>query len=297
MSLGIEAVDSIGQGFHVAQLFHDTYDAVDTLARFFQRGLALNEFCLWVVSEPISIDRATTALKEAVGDLGEFVDSRQLQVIGADDWYPKGAPFNALESLRLLFEKRNSSIQRGFDGIRLGQNLPWLDLEQWADFLTYEQITRRLIPAQKITMVCCYDLSRLGVPEVVDIVNSHSHVLCERRSTWELIENPTPRQQRSIRGTGYQSLGRLMGLSRERVRQLVVGKRTTSRKSSREAGAVAPPPLLRMGQAASRLGVSTTTLKRWTEDGVLPAYRIGKRGDRRFQVADIDSFAAQRLTG
>ena len=44
-------------------------------------------------------------------------------------------------------------------------------------------------------------------------------------------------------------------------------------------------PLLRPGQVANVLGVTTKTLRRWSEAGKLPAYFVG--GHRRYRRSDV----------
>jgi excisionase family DNA binding protein len=51
--------------------------------------------------------------------------------------------------------------------------------------------------------------------------------------------------------------------------------------------------LLNARQVARILNVHVNTVRRWNDRGILKAYRIGPRGDRRFNKADIDMF----LTG
>jgi excisionase family DNA binding protein len=46
--------------------------------------------------------------------------------------------------------------------------------------------------------------------------------------------------------------------------------------------------LLRVSEAAQLLYVHTNTRRRWTEQGIIRAYRIGPRGDRRFKVEDVN---------
>ena len=47
---------------------------------------------------------------------------------------------------------------------------------------------------------------------------------------------------------------------------------------------------LRASQAAIRLGVSTSIIRQWADDGVFPnAYRIGSRGDLRIPPADVEA--------
>ncbi len=48
--------------------------------------------------------------------------------------------------------------------------------------------------------------------------------------------------------------------------------------------------LLTAGEAASLLHVHINTVRRWSNLGVLPSFRIGPRGDRRFRKKDILTF-------
>ena len=41
---------------------------------------------------------------------------------------------------------------------------------------------------------------------------------------------------------------------------------------------------------AGLLSVDINTVRRWTNNGILKAYRIGPRGDRRFRQKDIALF-------
>ena len=50
--------------------------------------------------------------------------------------------------------------------------------------------------------------------------------------------------------------------------------------------------LLTARQVARLLNVHVNTVRRWNDRGILKAYRIGPRGDRRFNKTDIDMFLA-----
>ena len=52
-------------------------------------------------------------------------------------------------------------------------------------------------------------------------------------------------------------------------------------------------PLLTVEEASSVLHVHSNTLRRWSDSGIIKAYRIGVRGDRRFRQDDIVRFLAQ----
>lgn len=51
-----------------------------------------------------------------------------------------------------------------------------------------------------------------------------------------------------------------------------------------------PPRLLRVTEVAHLLHVHPNTVRLWTKIGVLKAYRVGRRREYRFNVADVETF-------
>ena len=52
--------------------------------------------------------------------------------------------------------------------------------------------------------------------------------------------------------------------------------------------------MLTVSDVASLLNVHINTIRRWSNQGILKAYRIGSRGDRRFQQEDIANFLLEQ---
>ncbi len=52
--------------------------------------------------------------------------------------------------------------------------------------------------------------------------------------------------------------------------------------------------MLTARELARLLNVHINTVRRWNERGVLKAYRIGPRGDRRFSREDVALFLAEK---
>jgi excisionase family DNA binding protein len=53
------------------------------------------------------------------------------------------------------------------------------------------------------------------------------------------------------------------------------------------------PPMLTVREVARLLNVHANTARRWADKGILRAYRISGRGDRRFKWEDIDRFLVE----
>ena len=89
-----------------------------------------------------------------------------------------------------------------------------------------------------------------------------------------------------LRETGltYAEIGHTFGVSKERVRQILKGK------PSREKPALDSKVILTTTDVAQFLGLHANTVRRWSKKGILKAYRIGSRGDRRFYREDVKSF-------
>jgi len=55
-----------------------------------------------------------------------------------------------------------------------------------------------------------------------------------------------------------------------------------------------PNPVLTVREVARLLNVHVNTARRWSDSGVLRAYRIGPRGDRRFSQEDIAAMLKEK---
>ncbi len=52
-------------------------------------------------------------------------------------------------------------------------------------------------------------------------------------------------------------------------------------------------PMLTTSEVARILSIHINTVRRWSNQGILKAYRIGSRGDRRFRREDITHFVSR----
>ena len=287
---GIDVVGDISWGTHICQLYQTREDLTEILVPFFKVGLENNEFCLWVTSEPLAVHEARAALGEAVRDLDDYLASGRIEILDFREHYSKAGSFDLDEVLRHFMEKERLAMQRGLDGLRAAGNTSWVSQACWRSFIEYESIIDGFMRRRRVIAICTYPLDQCGAAELVDVVSSHQNVLIRRAGNWEFVQNNGNRPVNCLRkgGLSYAEIGRILGLSRERVRQLVAGQRVYKKGAARTGDG-----LLTSGQAARFLNVHVNTLRRWSNDGVLPTYRVGNRQDRRFKRRELEEFLSE----
>ena len=55
--------------------------------------------------------------------------------------------------------------------------------------------------------------------------------------------------------------------------------------------------MLTVSEVAHLLGAYINSVRRWADMGLLPCYRIGLRGDRRFRPDEVSSFLVSQKRG
>ena len=55
--------------------------------------------------------------------------------------------------------------------------------------------------------------------------------------------------------------------------------------------------LLTLREVADLLHAHPNSIRRWSDAGLLPVVRIGRRGDRRFRISDLEEFLEGRAEG
>src|SRR5258708_13941344 len=91
---GIDVVGEMPWGSHFCLFYETKDDLLDTLISYCKAGLENEEFCLWVVAEPLSIEEAMNPLMDAVPDLDRYLADSSTQIGSASDCYRQGAPFD-----------------------------------------------------------------------------------------------------------------------------------------------------------------------------------------------------------
>jgi C4-dicarboxylate-specific signal transduction histidine kinase len=189
------SVDVVGDvaawGAHFCLFYETKQDLLDTLISYCKSGLEKEEYCLWIVAEPLTIDEARAALKNALPDLDRcFADSR-LEIVPARDWFLPGGAFDGRSLTASWYEKLASLSSRGYPGMRITGDTTWLSKKDWTHFCDYEDGLNEVIGNQRLAVLCTYPLAACGAPQILDVVRTHQFVLARRHGNWDVLETAT----------------------------------------------------------------------------------------------------------
>jgi DcmR-like sensory protein len=140
---GIDVVGDMPWGTHFCLFYETKEDLLDTLISYFKTGLESEEFCLWVVAEPLTIEEATGALKDAVPDLDRYLADSSIEIVSAGNWYFQGGTFDLRGVRGGWHEKLARASARGYAGVRVTGDTAWLEKKDWKDFCEYEEGPQR----------------------------------------------------------------------------------------------------------------------------------------------------------
>lgn len=186
---GISIVGSVPQGTHICVFYQTKEDLLEILVPYFAAGLANNESCVWVVSDPLTITEAKSALNKAVKDLDSYYDKGQIRIVNASDWYTPDGAFDAKKILRNWVAKESHVLSRGFDGLRVSGSLSTLDPGDWDKLVAYEKIVNERIGQRPVIAVCAYPVDHLMISQILDTATCHQFALRKRKNKWDIVKS------------------------------------------------------------------------------------------------------------
>jgi MEDS: MEthanogen/methylotroph, DcmR Sensory domain len=187
---GIEPVGEMPWGTHFCHFYETADDLLNTLLPFFKAGLESNEFCAWVVSEPLTESGVWRALERAVPNFERYVADNSIEVLSARDVYLSGGEIDLRRIIGNWADKLDRALARGYPGIRVSGNTAWLEQKQWRDFMDYETELNRGIGDQPMLVLCTYPLTTTGAIEFLDVTSTRQFAVAKRRGRWEVVETP-----------------------------------------------------------------------------------------------------------
>ena len=175
-------------------VLRDAQDLLEVLVGYFRQGLADNEFCMWVTSEPLGVEEARSALRRVVPDLDDRIRRGQIEFLDYREWYSAGGRFDAERVLQGWAKKEREALARGYEGVRLTGNASWLDKANWEAFFDCEAVVNTVIGTHRMLALCTYSFDQCRGVEMFDVLRNHPLALVRKGGRWEVIQSPLQRK-------------------------------------------------------------------------------------------------------
>src|SRR6202521_2022746 len=194
---GVDVVGDMPWGTHFCLFYETTADLLETTVSYCKAGLESQEFCLWVVAEPLVVEDARRALERAVPDLDQCLADQSIEIVAARDWYLQDGTFDLNRVISGWNEKLARASARGYAGVRVTGDTAWLEKKDWKDFCEYEDSLNQAVANQRLAVLCTYPLAACGAAEILDVVRTHQFAVTKRRGDWDVIETAGHKQAKA----------------------------------------------------------------------------------------------------
>lgn len=187
--IGIPIVGDASWGTHFCQFYQTKEDLIEILVPYFKMGLENNEYCMWIVSEPLLENEITEIMETAVPNFDHYVNKGQIEIFHYSQWYLKNGYFNSEAVLNGWIDKLNYALTKGYDGLRLSGNTFWLEEKDWDDFADYEREINRVIGKYRMLAICTYYLNKCAATDIIDVVQNHQFALIRKNNMWTILKS------------------------------------------------------------------------------------------------------------
>jgi PAS domain S-box-containing protein len=194
---GVDVVGDMPWGTHFCLFYETQADLLETLVSYCKAGLESQEFCLWVVAEPLTVQDAKEALKRAVPDFERYFAEHSIEIVSARDWYLQDGKFDLNRVIGGWNEKLALASAKGYAGVRVTGDTAWLEKKDWKDFCEYEESLNQAVANQRLAVLCTYPLAACGAAEILDVVRTHQFAVTKRRGSWDVIETAGHKQAKA----------------------------------------------------------------------------------------------------
>jgi DNA-binding CsgD family transcriptional regulator len=227
---GLSVLGNVPWGAHMC-IFHETkQDLLDALVPYFGAGLESNEFCVWAVSEPLTVEEATTALSQGLPAFDRALAAGSMQILPGREWYLAEGGVDPKRIIGGWHEKLERALAKGREGLRVSGNAFWLGSKHWKDFREYEQELDLALADQPLIALCTYPLAAARPADILDVARAHAITVVRRNGDWEFVETAgapttnhslTPRELEVLtwvaRGKSAWEIGEILDIAKRTV--------------------------------------------------------------------------------
>jgi PAS domain S-box-containing protein len=184
---GIKVLGDIPWGTHFCHFYQTKKDFVELLTAYFKAGLENNEYCLWVTSNPLNVEKVMQSLRQSVPNFDAHLSRKSFEILPITEGYLKDGKFYPQEILRRWIERLHNALDNGYEGMRIHGNKGWLEDDDWESFQEYEKELSRDVRNHRIIMLCTYPLAKSDASTFLEVVHIHGDAVATRQGELEVL--------------------------------------------------------------------------------------------------------------
>jgi signal transduction histidine kinase/CheY-like chemotaxis protein/PAS domain-containing protein len=177
---GVPLIGDLPWGTHFCQFYDTQSDLLEVLLPYFKAGLANNEYCIWVASEPFTPEEAKETLRKRLRHFEEYAHKGQIEIVPYHRWRSMGS-----RSGKAIVALLDRAVSNGFDGLR---------------FACHASPTKRpgfdeieVIGKYNVIGFFAYPRDKFDATGLMDAVNRHRYALVRNAARWEVIKSSEAR--------------------------------------------------------------------------------------------------------
>ncbi len=171
-------------GDHVCGFYYSSDERDAMLLPYLREGLQSGNKCVAVVDSLLPDD-----LADRIDGAREAIESGQLELFDSDQTYLQTGSFDPDLTIAFWEERAQQLVDEGqFDFVRLLGELSWIDRTGTPReaIVRYESWADNFVSRYPMTILCLYDLRRMGSSVMMDLLRTHPRLLMGGL----LLENP-----------------------------------------------------------------------------------------------------------
>src|ERR1700674_553682 len=185
---GLSVLGNMPWGTHMCLFYETKDDLLDVLVPYFHAGLQAGEYCVWAVSEPLTVKETKRELTRRIPEFDSYLENGSIEILPGREWYLSGEEFDRQRVTGGWHAKLREAEQRGLEGLRISGNAFWFSTKYWEDFVTYERELDKSIAGRAMLVLCTYGLTTSRASDVLDVARTHQFTVARRSGQWEVVE-------------------------------------------------------------------------------------------------------------
>lgn len=182
---GIDLLGRVPWGTHISLFYETAQDLLDAAVHYFEPARRYNEYCIWVVGDPLSNEDAERALGSMPG-LKRRRKADSFKIIRGLDLYSADGRFQWPRIVDEWHRLADAALANGFDGLRAFGNPLW----RWRDVAEYEHALEMSLASRRVILICAYSIKNTTPQDILDVARNHQCLITRRNGEWEYLEVP-----------------------------------------------------------------------------------------------------------